>query len=128
MDNGRTMKNIANKSQMDYQSIHHFMSNSPWESNGIYEVITTQLKENEKLKNSRVFIIDDTGNKKSSNKTVGASRQYIGSLGKVDMSQNAVTIGYANIDQRVWNWVKRELYLSKEWFVFYRESKSRCKK
>jgi SRSO17 transposase len=116
MSSGRTMKNIARKSQMDYQSIHHFMSNSPWKSEGIYEVITTQLKEHKKLKNSRVFIIDDTGNKKSSNKTVGASRQYIGSLGKIDMSQNAVMIGYANIDQRVWNWVNGELYLSKEWF------------
>ena len=39
------------------------MSNSPWVSDWIYEVITKQLKENKKLK-------------------IGASQQYIGSLGK----------------------------------------------
>ena len=116
------MKNIAEKANFDYQAIQHFMSNSPWKSDDIYESIIDLMVQKEELNNSRVFVIDDSGNKKHSNKTVGVSRQYMGRYGKVDISQNTVTIAYANIEKRIWNWILGDLYLPKDWFEEHYEN------
>ncbi|MEQ8466995.1 IS701 family transposase [Coleofasciculus sp. E1-EBD-02] len=70
------------------QSLHHFISQSPWELKELrerrIEVILRALKGQE-------IIIDETGDRKKGKKTDYVSRQYIGNLGKVESGIVAVT-------------------------------------
>ncbi len=80
------------------QSLHHFISKSPWS--------TTELRTRrlsiilEALKGRSItVIIDETGDRKKGNKTDYVARQYLGSIGKIDrgmVSVNAYGI-YENI-------------------------------
>ncbi|MEO0839697.1 MAG: IS701 family transposase [Cyanobacteria bacterium J06643_5] len=80
------------------QSLHHFISNSPWS--------VTKLKEKRLSKiiralngNKITVVIDETGDRKKGKKTDYVSRQYLGSVGKVDngiVSVNAYGV-YSNI-------------------------------
>lgn len=60
-----------------------------------------------------VQIIDDTGFAKKGTKSVGVSRQYSGTLGRVDNCQVLVTTHYVD---RVFDWpVASQLYLPESW-------------
>ncbi|ELR98895.1 IS701 family transposase, partial [Gloeocapsa sp. PCC 73106] len=65
------------------QSLHHFISKSPWSKS---ELETRRLKRIKKiLRNQEIaIIIDETGDRKKGKKTDYVSRQYLGSIGKVD--------------------------------------------
>ena len=80
------------------QSLHHFISNSPWV---VDELREKRLKKILKaLKgNAITVVIDETGDRKKGRKTDYVSRQYLGSVGKVDngiVSVNAYGV-YSNI-------------------------------
>src|SRR5262245_36822753 len=67
----------------DAQSLHHFLTASPW------EVTAFRQKRLERIKsvvNGRAFIlcIDETGDKKKGKTTDYVARQYIGNLGKIE--------------------------------------------
>ncbi len=72
------------------QSLHHFISQSPWELKELkerrIEVILRALKGQE-----IIVIIDETGDRKKGKNTDYVSRQYIGNLGKVESGIVAVT-------------------------------------
>jgi len=80
------------------QSLHHFIANSPW--------LVDELKNkrlNKILKalkgNAITVVIDETGDRKKGKKTDYVSRQYLGSVGKVDngiVSVNTYGV-YSNI-------------------------------
>lgn len=80
------------------QSLHHFIANSPWSVNELKE---KRLRRLLKALNGQAIkvVIDETGDRKKGKKTDYVSRQYLGSLGKVDngiVSVNAYGI-YNNI-------------------------------
>lgn len=65
------------------QSLHHFLTKSPWS--------VTELKERrlrrilKELKGKKItVVIDETGDRKKGKKTDYVARQYLGSVGKVD--------------------------------------------
>jgi SRSO17 transposase len=60
-----------------------------------------------------VLILDDTGDRKSGDATVGVRRQYTGTLGKIDNAQVSVFLAYATPRGRVL--LDRALYLPKSW-------------
>ena len=91
---GQTGKrNIQRISEFDasdrYQSLHHFVSHSRWETDSVKEVLQ-QL--NQALLGSRRFgyIVDERSAAKKGTKSVGVSRQYCGSTGKIDNCQTGV--------------------------------------
>lgn len=65
------------------QSLHHFIAHSPWSVESVrkrrLKQISSLLKE-KKIK----LIIDETGDRKKGKKTDYVSRQYLGSIGKID--------------------------------------------
>ncbi len=65
------------------QSLHHFMANSPWSVNELKE---KRLRRLLKALNGQAItvVIDETGDRKKGKKTDYVSRQYLGSIGKVD--------------------------------------------
>jgi SRSO17 transposase len=60
-----------------------------------------------------VLVIDDTGDLKKGQHTVGVQRQYTGTAGRIENSQVAVFLGYASHRGRAL--IDRELYLPRAW-------------
>jgi len=65
-----------------------------------------------------VLLVDESADEKAGEQSAGAGRQYNGRMGKVEMSQVGVVLGYVNLKvaQGFWSWVDRELFLPRDWF------------
>lgn len=107
----------------DYQQLHHFISVSPWAYKPVIESVSRDIS---KLLSKRAelqgLILDESGHRKSGKKSVGVSRQYLGSIGKVDNGQVAVFAALSQGDDVAM--VDVRLYLSKEWT----DDKKRCER
>jgi hypothetical protein len=99
----------------NYQSMHHFIHDSPWDENWLNDQRIVQLENTKQTKScaSGYVIIDDTGNPKSGPKTFATRRQWIGSLGKVDNGQVVVSSHYAD-KRKDWP-IDLRPYLPQEW-------------
>jgi SRSO17 transposase len=60
-----------------------------------------------------VLILDDTGDLKAGNHTVGVQRQYTGTAGRIENAQVAVFLAYAS--QHGYTLIDREVYLPRCW-------------
>lgn len=120
MERDRNFAGIANSmEQADGQALQHFMSNSPWSGQGVFEQIRAELSEKAELQQNGLLIVDEYADEKAGGQSVGTSRQYNGRMGKVDECQVAVTLGYANWKLQpwpVWAMVDAEVFLPEEWF------------
>ena len=80
------------------QSLHHFIANSPWSVEELKQrrlTLTHETLKEEKI----IVVVDETGDRKKGKKTDYVSRQYLGSIGKIDngiVSVNAYGV-YKNI-------------------------------
>lgn len=96
------------------ENIQHFTSNSPWSARPIYQQIQAEIAAIPAL-HGGALLIDDSADAKSGPHSAGASRQYNGRLGKVDLCQSGVFLAY--FTGHTWAWVDAELYLPEEWFA-----------
>jgi len=82
----------------NYQGLHHFISDAPWEEVSLNHQRLSWLQSNRQTKSTRsgYLILDDTGNPKSGDATFATKKQYMGCLGKVDCGQVVVTSHYAD--------------------------------
>ena len=85
----------------DYQSLHHFISSSPWEDKPVIDDIAQSVKTLIGSAEHGSLHIDESGIPKQGNHSVGVTRQYCGKLGKVDNCQMGVFLGYANGSSRI---------------------------
>jgi SRSO17 transposase len=60
-----------------------------------------------------VLVVDETGDLKKGDKTVGVQRQYTGTAGRIENAQVTVHLAYATADAHML--VDAELYLPKSW-------------
>ena len=97
----------------EYQSLHHFISSSPWEDDPVIEDITQNVKSLIGSAEHGSLHIDESGLPKQGNHSVGVARQYCGRLGKVDNCQMGVFLGYANSSSRIL--IDKRLYLPQSW-------------
>ena len=69
-----------------YHRLHHFLTDAPWDATQINERRLQVMNKCSQTKISRGFslILDDSGHRKSGNKTSGVARQYIGEMGKTE--------------------------------------------
>ena len=80
-----------------HQSLHHFVSNAPWDDEAVLRVARDYvLEQMERHGAVAGWIVDDTGIPKKGLHSVGVVRQYCGVLGKQDNCQVAVTVTLAN--------------------------------
>jgi SRSO17 transposase len=72
------------------QALQHFVSNSPWDANAVMDQVA--MRSNAALQNGedRCLLIDETAFLKKGTKSVGVSRQWAGTIGKVDNCQVGV--------------------------------------
>jgi SRSO17 transposase len=95
------------------------MSNSPWSGQGVFEQIRDEIIEKPELHPGSVLILDEYADEKAGGKSAGALRQYNGRMGKVDLCQVAVALGYANwklVPWPLWAMVDAEIFLPEAWF------------
>jgi len=120
MESDRNFAGIANSMEnSDGQALQHFMSNSPWSGQGVFEQIREEIKEKPELHPGSVLILDEYADEKAGRESAGAYRQYNGRMGKVDMCQVAVALGYANWKLEpwpLWAMVDAEIFLPEAWF------------
>jgi SRSO17 transposase len=120
MKSDRNFAGIANSMEnSDGQALQHFMSNSPWSSQGVFDQICEEIKEQAELHPGSVLVLDEYADEKAGGESVGALRQYNGRMGKVDMCQVGVGLGYANWKLQpwpLWTMVDGEIFLPEVWF------------
>ena len=99
--------------ETDYQSLHHFIADSPWEDTPVIDDIAESVEHRIGCAEHGSLHIDESGIPKQGNHSVGVGRQYCGRLGKVDNCQMGVFLGYANASHRIL--LDKRLYLPKSW-------------
>jgi len=113
-----TERNFANMDRTlnrgDGQALQHFMSNSPWSGQGVFSQIQAEIKAMPALAQGSTLILDESADEKAGTHNAGASRQYNGRLGKVDVCRVDTCLTYAN--GGLWAMVDGELFLPEEWF------------
>ena len=109
---------ISRETFMRSQNLQHFMSNSPWQVQPIYQQIQEDIKQIPALQTGGALILDVRSDEKAGDKSAGAGCQYNGRFGKVDMSQVGVFLAYTNLTmpQFMWTWVEGDLFLPEVWF------------
>lgn len=116
MESKRNFANIARRvidAEDDGQNLQHFMSDSPWSAQAVFDRIQAEVGARAELQGG-MLTLDESGTKCSGPQKAGAARQYIGRLGKVDLGQVGVALGYYK--EGIWALVDAELYLPEVWF------------
>jgi len=101
-----------------YQAFQHFITHAPWDVGPVWRRLLAVLPERR-----GVLILDDTGFPKQGTHSVGVSRQYSGTLGKIGNCQVAVTAALWT-GVRAWL-VGAELYLPQGWVTPERRREAR---
>lgn len=117
MDSGRTYRGIeqtVEDSARDGQNTQHFMSDSPWSSQSVFDQIHLDIKDRPWLAGGSLHF-DESADECSGGHKAGAGRQYLGRFGKVDMGQVGVLGAYSK--DGYWLLVGAELYLPENWFA-----------
>src|SRR5467141_2290152 len=97
-----------------HQSLHHFVSNAPWDDEAVLRVAREYLLEQmERHGVVSAYIMDYTGIPKKGRHSVGVARQYCGVLGKQDNCQVAVSLSLAH--ERASVPVAYRLYVPETW-------------
>jgi SRSO17 transposase len=116
MDSKRNFANIARRVialDDDGQNLQQFMSDSPWSAQVVFDQIQAEIINRVELQGG-MLTLDESGDEKAGDKSAGAGRQYLGRIGKVDLGQVGVALGYYQAN--VWSMVDAELFLPENWF------------
>ena len=96
----------------DYeQSLQQFVNQSPWQERPVREKLAQWVKR--RLKGNSFLLVDGVAFPKKGDHSVGVTRQYCGTLGKVANCQVAVTL-QVSTKQDVFA-LDAELYLPRSW-------------
>ncbi len=106
--------------ESEYESLQHFISNSPWDSKGLMQSIATSIYNILKPQGKICCTVDEKAILKKGTESVAVTRQYAGCVGKVENCQVGVYLSlssskYAGISNL-------RLYLPEEWT----SDKKRC--
>ena len=112
---------------LPYHQYQHFLTNSPWSANALIAQLgqdagAVMASEKKKSGKPTGLIVDESSHLKKGTHSVGVTRQYAGTVGKVDNCQVGVYASLCNgkratlIDER--------LFLPKDWV----EDIERCEK
>ncbi len=98
-----------------HQSMHHLVADSEWSDTGLLAAVAAEVVPVLTASGHApcYWIIDDTGQRKYGQHSVGVTRQYCGQLGKVDNCQVAVSLSLATEEGSLP--LSYRLYLPKEW-------------
>jgi SRSO17 transposase len=104
----------------DYQSLHHFLSESEWEARDVLDQVAVEVDRHLGGSADSCLLLDESSFEKKGKKSVGVARQWSGRLGKVDNCQVAVFAALAQGSSSTL--IDTRLYLPKEWV----DDRKRC--
>jgi SRSO17 transposase len=108
--NGETIED--NVPGTNHQRLQSLLTSIQWDEKRVNKENAERMSDDVSLGDG-VLIVDDTGNPKQGEHSVGTARQYCSQLGKVANCQVVVTCHYAD---PATSWpVNARLYLPKEW-------------
>jgi SRSO17 transposase len=116
METDRNFANIARRVidlADDGQDLQQFMSDSPWSAQAVFDQIQAEICHRAELSGG-MLTLDESGDECAGRQKAGAGRQWLGRLGKVEMGQVGVGVGYYK--DGTWVLVDAELYLTECWF------------
>jgi SRSO17 transposase len=116
METKRNFANIARRVidvEDDGQNLQQFMSDSPWSAQAVFDQIQVELCQRPELSGG-MLTLDESGDECAGQQKAGAGRQWLGRLGKVELGQVGVGVGYYK--DGTWVLVDAELYLPEDWF------------
>ena len=80
----------------EYYALQHFISDAPWDfrdvMNQVSQEVNTLLQDE---KSPIGFIIDESSHEKKGDKSVGVSKQYCGTKGKIENCQMSVYVAFS---------------------------------
>jgi SRSO17 transposase len=118
MDTKRNFANVERRvAGGDGQALQHFMSQSPWSGQAVFDQIKVDVRETPGLAHGSWLILDESADEKAGEHSAGAGRQHNGRLGKIGVCQVATCLTYANPAQGVWALIDGELFLPEAWFT-----------
>jgi SRSO17 transposase len=101
-------------SDSQYHQIQHFISESPWQWRPAFDSVAKGISDVMVEVDGKVgLLIDESAHLKKGKKSVGVTRQYCGTIGKVDNCQVAVYGGLST--QNYYGLIDGALYLPSEW-------------
>lgn len=119
----RNMTKMARQtSDVNEQSLSHFVSKSPWDDEKLLTDIRKEAPQLVGTAGRRALLVDESSFAKQGDKSVGVARQYCGSKGKVDNCQVGVFLAYTDGEHRLL--VDKRLYLPRAWT----RDRDRCRK
>ena len=116
METKRNYANIArrvNGLADDGQALQNFMSDSPWDAQGVFDQIQADIQARPELRGG-MLTLDESGAERAGEQSAGAARQYLGRFGKTDLGQVGVALGYYHAG--TWAMVAANLFLPEAWF------------
>src|SRR5215475_14361236 len=97
MDGARNFANMAGHvTGDDGQAWPHCMSNAPWSGPGVFQQMQAEITATPALAQGSTLILDASADEKAGTHNVGASRQYNGRMGKVDVGRVDTCLTSAN--------------------------------
>ena len=118
MEDQRNFANIDRRlNRRDGQPLQHFMSESPWRSQAVFQQIWSDIRHEPLLQSGGMVILDECPDAKAGDHSAGAGRQHNGRLGKVELSQVATCLAYLHPATQTWALVDGELFLPECWFT-----------
>ena len=117
----RNIQRISEQDPKDcYQSLHHFITHSTWDTDSVKAVLQ-EINKELLAEHPYGYIIDERSKAKKGKHSAGVGRQYCGSTGKIDVCQTGVysvlTTGEITLPCNF------RLYLPKEWTSNKKRSK-----
>lgn len=114
LESERTIANISRTAGIPEQNMHHYISESPWSSQTLLKRVREDIVWHPHFAQGSMLLLDESGNEKAGSQSAGASRQYNGRLGKVDLCQVGVFLAVAKDGLSCW--IDGELFLPEAWF------------
>lgn len=109
----KTVERMALEMGEKIRALQHFSGQSPWEKEPLLAIhqgeIARMLNEED-----GVALIDESGNVKQGQNSVGVAPQYCGSVGKVANSQVGVALGY--VSRKGYTLLDSQIFMPDEWF------------
>ncbi len=84
---------VEEVSGSEYESLQHFISHSPWDSEGLMQELARNISKKLQPIGKIGCTVDEKAHLKKGTKSVGVARQYAGTSGKVDNCQVGVYLG-----------------------------------
>jgi SRSO17 transposase len=112
--NNKNMERMAEVvPDSDEQVLQHFLTNSPWDTRAVLSQVAHDVDTLFGNSPDTCLIIDESGNPKKGEQSVGVARQWCGNLGKIENCQVGVYAALACGHETTL--IDTQLYLPKSW-------------